>query len=200
MSVMVDHEVLPAEQLGLRTVGQVLTHLQRDNRLVVNVLIDGAEPDLGRMAAVRQAKLVDHTIFIETADPRRMALEVLEAVDAELSQAEQLKGEAADLLQRNQANHALQKLGGCLRAWAHAQESVMKTAKLLRIDLDLVRVGERALREVLVEFAEQLRAIKEALQNRDYVTLCDTLVYETTDTSRQWAAATLALRQTIQSL
>ena len=40
MSVMVDHERLEVEALGLRTVGQVLSHLQKDNRLVVNLLID----------------------------------------------------------------------------------------------------------------------------------------------------------------
>ena len=38
MSVTVDHETLQVDQLGLRTIGQVLSHLQRDNRLVVNLL------------------------------------------------------------------------------------------------------------------------------------------------------------------
>src|ERR1700748_3731182 len=38
MSVTVDDQLLEAEQMGLRTVGQVLSHVQRDNRLVVNLL------------------------------------------------------------------------------------------------------------------------------------------------------------------
>ena len=40
MSVTVDHRPLAAENLGLKTLGQVLAHLQKDNRLVVHVLID----------------------------------------------------------------------------------------------------------------------------------------------------------------
>src|ERR1700722_14470369 len=46
MSVTVDQELLAAEELGLATVGQVLAHLQSDDRLVVNLLIDGQQPDL----------------------------------------------------------------------------------------------------------------------------------------------------------
>ena len=49
MSVTVDHQPLQAEKLGLRTVGQVLAHLQKDNRLVVHVLIDGQEPAGGHL-------------------------------------------------------------------------------------------------------------------------------------------------------
>ena len=56
MSVVVDQKPLEAEHMGLKTVGQVLAHLQRDNRLVVHVLIDGQEPDLERMSAVRASR------------------------------------------------------------------------------------------------------------------------------------------------
>ena len=44
MSVTVDHEPLPVDKLGLDTVGQVLAHLQKDHRLVVQVLIMGYIP------------------------------------------------------------------------------------------------------------------------------------------------------------
>src|SRR3954452_20139049 len=93
MSVMVDHERLEVERLGLRTVGQVLSHLQRDNRLVVNLLIDGREPDLDRIGVLRQSPLADHTLFIETAEPHEMALEVLDEVENQLDEADRLKGE-----------------------------------------------------------------------------------------------------------
>ena len=41
MAVTVDRNPLAAEEMGMTTVGQVLTHLQRDNRLVVQLLIGG---------------------------------------------------------------------------------------------------------------------------------------------------------------
>lgn len=70
MSVTVDHESLAAESLGLTTIGHVLSHLQRDNRLVINLLIDGQKPDLGRLGQIRAAPLDGHTLFIETAEPQ----------------------------------------------------------------------------------------------------------------------------------
>ncbi len=87
MSVTVDSQPLCADALGFKTVGQVLSHLQRDNRLVVNVLIDGCEPDLNRLSAVKQSLLSHHTLFVETADPREMALEVLDEVETHLGEA-----------------------------------------------------------------------------------------------------------------
>src|SRR5271155_2038402 len=81
MSVIVDDQTIPAEQLGLTTLGQLLNHLQRDNRLVVHVLIDGQEPDLSRLPILRQSPLLGHTLFIETTEPRTMAMDVLLEVE-----------------------------------------------------------------------------------------------------------------------
>jgi hypothetical protein len=198
MSVTVDHRPLAAENLGLKTLGQVLAHLQKDNRLVVHVLIDGEEPDLDHLPQVKQSPVEGHTVFIETADPRQMAIEVLDEVASQLDEADRLKTEAADLLQRNQNAPAMEKLAGCFTTWQHAQESILKTAQLLRIDLTLVRGSKLSMHELFDEFAKQLKAIRVALENRDFVTLSDLLLYETTETSAQWRDAIAALRRTIQ--
>ncbi|HEY7119222.1 MAG TPA: hypothetical protein VH475_21715, partial [Tepidisphaeraceae bacterium] len=66
MSVTVDRQPLAAREMGLLTLGQLLAHLQKDNRLVVNVLIDGQAPDLAQMGTVRKLPLESHTLFIET--------------------------------------------------------------------------------------------------------------------------------------
>src|SRR5579859_4911420 len=175
MSVTVDHEPLATEQLGFKTVGQVLTHLQRGNRLVTNLLIDGRAPDLNGIHAVRLAPINGHTIFIETAEPREMASNVLDEVEEQLDDVDDLRSEAADLLQRNQPTKAMEKLSGCFAVWQTAQESVLKVAQLLRINLDLVRVDKEPLSTVLSQFAVQLRQIKTAIEHRDFVTLGDIL-------------------------
>src|SRR5580704_17734606 len=193
MPVTVDHSTLRAEELGLRTIGQVLAHLQRERRLVVHVLIDGLEPDLGRLSDVRKSPLKGHHVFIETADPREMAMDILKQVEAQLGEADRIKGEAAKLLQNNQNVRAMEKLSGCLTTWQHAQESLLGTARLLNINLEDVRVANRPLTELVLEFAEQLKQIKLSLENRDFVTLGDLLIYETTQTSADWRAALTAL-------
>ena len=197
-SITVDHQPLSAEQLGLKTVGQLLAHVQRENRLVVHVLIDGEEPDLNRLNAVQQSLLRGHTLYIETAEPRQMALEVLDEVEWQLDEADHLRAEAVELLLSNQTIKAMEKLQRCFTTWQHAEESVLKTAQLLRIDLDGVRVGEQSFRTVLGEFAEQLRAIRNALENRDFVALSDVLSYECGRMSEQWIAAIGAMRSVVE--
>jgi len=197
MSVTIDHELFDAEQIGLCTVGQVLSHLQRDNRLVINLLIDGEEPDLSLMGTLRRKPLGDHTLYIETAAPREMALEVLAEVDQQLNEADRLKSDAIDLLQKNAIERALQKLSGCFSTWQHAQESVLKTAQLLRIDLELIRTEGRSLNEMVHDFTDQLRSIKSALENRDYVSLSDILTYEATETNTRWRHALDAMREAV---
>ena len=197
MSVMVDQERLEVERLGLRTIGQVLSHLQRDNRLVVNLLIDGHEPDFDCLPQVRQSPVEKHTLFIETAEPCEMALEVLAEVEAQLEEADRLKGEAIDLLQRGLSVRAMERLSGCFTTWHNAQESVEKVARLLRIDLDDVRVADGSLADLVSEFSGHLRQIKLALEARDFVTLGDVLQYEMTETSALWRAALGAVRELV---
>jgi hypothetical protein len=197
MAVTIDHETLLADDLGLTTIGHVLSHVHTRNRLVVNLLIDGEEPDLDRMSDVKRVPLNGRTLFIETAEPRQMALDVLGEVEQQLDEADRLKGEAVDLLQRDAAVRAMERLSGCFSTWHHAQESVLKTAQLLRIDLARVSVSGQSLADVVGGFVGQLREVKQAMEDRDFVTLADVLTYEMTTTSRQWREAIGAMRGVI---
>jgi hypothetical protein len=199
MPVMVDDAPLRTDELGLRTVGQVLAHLQRANRLVVHVLIDGLEPDLDRLPEFRKSPLQDHTVFIETTDPREMAMGILREVESQLRDAGQIRNETVDFLQKNQNVRAMEKLSGCFTVWQHAQQSLLGTAQLLKLDLSQVIVDGQPLCELLNEFTTQLREIKSALENRDFVTLGDLLVYETTQTDDRWRAALAELRRIISA-
>jgi hypothetical protein len=198
MSVTIDHEPCEVESLGLSTVGQVLTHASRNNRLVVNMLIDGQQPDLERIGEIRQYPLLGKTLFIETADPRGMALDVLAEVAKQMDTADKLAADACDALRQDKASDAIGRLAGCFTIWQHAQESLLKTAQLLRIDLARVQIDGRGLNAVVGEFPEQLKLIKSCLEDRDYVTLCDILTYETTATSNSWRAALSAMQTAIR--
>lgn len=197
MSVTVDQKQLCFRELGLRTVGQVLSHLQRDNRLVVHMLIDGLEPDLSRLGTVRRETLDNHELFIETADPRDLASEALAEVAEQLKEVDRLRLDASDLLRRNQPVKAMEKLSGCFTTWLNAHESILKTAQLLRIDLATLNVGNATMMELLGEFTTQLREMKRALEDRDFVQLNDILSYEADRTTGQWRQAIGALREKI---
>ncbi|HEX8915516.1 MAG TPA: hypothetical protein VF796_24395 [Humisphaera sp.] len=196
MSVTVDHESLSVDQLGLTTVGQLLAHLQRDNRLVVNLLIDGEQPDLRQLGRVRASPLAGHVLYVETAEPQAIALDVLDEVEVELDEAERLKGEVVDLLQQNQPAPAFERMSRCFTAWNAARESIQKVTQLLRLDVERIRVGPNvALADTLTRFADHLRQLKDALEARDFVTLADVLAYEMTETTAQWRQALAAVRR-----
>lgn len=197
MSVIVDDEDLAVEQMGLTTVGQVLHHVQRDRRLVVHVLLDGAEPDLSQVGRLRAAPLAGHTLFIETAEPREVALDVLADVDAGLDDADRLKAEVVEHLQSNAPAAAMERLSGCLTAWNAARESIEKTTQLLRIDVEGIRLDDRTLAESLAAFAGQLRQVRSALEARDYVALADVLAYEMTRTTDEWRQAVAVVRRAV---
>jgi signal transduction histidine kinase len=197
MSVTVDHQPLPAEEMGLKTIGQVLAHIQKERRLVVHVLLDGEEPDLEKLSQLKAAPLLGHTLFIETTEPKKMALEVLEQVREQLAEADRLTNDAVELLRDNQNIKAMEKLRGCFSTWQHAQESVLKVAQLLRIDLAKILVDGRPFTQVLGDFVQQLKLIKTALENRDFVSLVDTLVYEVSESSANWRAAIRSMASVI---
>ena len=189
MSVIVDRQPLPADDLGLKTVGQVLAHVRRGNRLIVHLLIDGQEPDARRFKAFKKSPLAGHTLFIETIDPRQMAHQVLDEVEAQLSEADRLKSESATLLQRNQVAPAIEKLGGCFSAWQHVQESVLKVAELRRIDPQTIKVNGRAFPELLADFTASLRQIRTALDDRNFAVLTDILAHKMSRAVEQWREA-----------
>jgi hypothetical protein len=197
MSVIVDQQPLQAERLGLKNVGQVLSHLKRDNRLIVHVLIDGREPDVKRLRSIKKSPLSGHTIYIETADPRQMAHEVLDEVEAQLCEADRLKSESAMLLLKNQVAPAIEKLGGCFSAWQHAQEAVLKIAQLRRIDPHSIMVHGRRFTDLLAEFTGHLRQIRHALEGRDFATLTDILAHKMNRAVAQWREALRSFRGAI---
>ncbi len=197
MSVTVDDQPLAAESLGLRTLGQVLSHLRSRERLVVHVMIDGREPDLNQLDSLLAEPLDHRALFIETVEPKAIANDIFDQVQSLLLDAESLRAQAVTHLQSGEHADALKKLGSCFTQWNQTQSSVEKVAKLLKVDLGKVRVEQGSLQTWLGTFAQQLTGIRSALESRDYVALSDILAYEAHETSDRWQEAIDAIRTTI---
>jgi hypothetical protein len=198
MSVTVDDEPLAAETLGLSTVGHVLNHLRERQRLVVHVMIDGREPNFDEMAALRAQPIGDRTVYIETAEPQRIAADVFDQVDCLLVDAETAREQVVARLQAGEHAEALKKLGGCFTSWTQAQAAIEQVARLLRIDLGRIDMNDGTLAEWLGRFAGQLGEIRGALENRDYPLLADLLQYEAHETGGRWRDAIAAMRSTLK--
>lgn len=199
MSVTVDCKSFAIEPLGLETVGELLSHLKKKNRLVVQVLIDGQEPDLHQLPTVRQSHLRNHIVFVQTTEPARMALDALAEIQSQLDEADRLKCDAVAELQRNSTVKAMEKLSGCFSTWQHAQQSFCGVSQLLGIDPGQVRVGDHSVEQLMVDFSGRLRQIKTALEARDFVLLSELLRYGMSQAAEQWHGAIGALRNVVDS-
>ena len=197
MPITIDDQKLAPDDFGFTTVGQVLGHLQRNNRLVVNVTLNGEAPDLDRMGELRAQSLDGNELYIETVDPTEMAMSVLDEVEQQLAGTDRARLEAADLLQSDRTVKAMEKLAGCFGIWQHAQQSLLQTARLMGVDLSLLNVEGRPIVEFLQGFSAHLRTIRDALEGRDFVLLGDVLTYEMGDSARLWFVAVQSLRDAI---
>lgn len=194
MSVTVDDVRFEPASMGYTTIGEVLSHVAKNNRLVVQLLIDGSVPDLSRMDDVRSQPLDGREVFIETAPPLAIAREVLVAVDETMVTAETLREQAAEAFRVGDAPGGLGKLSGCFATWHNAQDSLAKVARLLRVDLGELKTEDgRTVAAVMSRFAENLRTLRDALEARDYVLCCDVLTYDMAELRGEFKLATAAL-------
>lgn len=193
MPVLVDEMPLDTVSLNLRTVGEVLAHVQRDGRMAVELLWDGTPPDLTIPQAVHARDIGSHQLEVTTADPRELALDAMAAMEQALGEADSARVSATDLLARNEAPAAMSKLASCLTTWHQAQQCILQSARLLKIDLNTIDVGGEPLQAMLEQFSQQLRQIKDALRNQDYVTMSDILTYELDRAGEQWRGAMTSL-------
>lgn len=193
MPVTVDHQPLDTAALDLPTIGDVLTHLREKGRIAVELTVDGKSPSNIEMETIRAQPAGEHDVAIATADPREMALDALSAMEQALQQTDDLRQTAADLLQRNEIQPAMQSLGICLTTWQQAQQCVTQSAALTGIDLNALSVDGQPMLELITCFSGQLREIRTALENQDYVSLSDILTYELSETGPAWRNAIAAL-------
>lgn len=200
LTVTIDDEPLAAKHLGMETLGHVLSHIQRDKKLVVQILIDGNEPPLAEMGALRNTKLEGHCVYIETADPLRLVDSVLTEVQRQLNEADEARIQCAGLLRQNQTQKAMERLGFCFRSWQDVQESVAKVVELIRLDLNQAIDDDGApLAGRFDHFSSQLRRIKESLQRKDFISLGDLLGHDMAQSADHWKSAIRAIRNAVST-
>ncbi len=197
MGVMIDDASLDTLSLGLQTVGDVLGHVARDDRLVVHLTIDGKTPDLDQIDVIRRSLVRDHVVYVETVDPSAIAHEVLAEVDKQLNEAQVLSDQAVANLRQGVYNEALKRLGTCFKSWSLARESLDKVSRLIRLDLETTLVDGTPMSEVIADFAKQLAEIRSALESKDYVMLADTLAFEMKPAAQKWRGALEVVKRSI---
>jgi len=192
-SIYVDDQTveLPQPTEGdLSHLGGVLAaakqHLEPEGRVVVEVALDGKTLDAQDLERQDELTLAGKEVRLYTAEPRTLATETLEQVRAALTHAGDLQEEAADLIQQDEGQQALEKVGEAVQIWLQVQQAVQNAAVLVGVDLDTVEVDGEPMTSFTNELIDRLGALKEAIANQDTVGLADTLGYEWPQIGERW--------------
>ena len=193
MHVYLDDNPYAVTNLPDKTLRQVAQEVREalgpQGRMLVGLFTDGQLVPPERIDATLDSPAERfERIDFQSAVPQILAREVLTQARALVSEATPLCEQAGELLSAGQTARAMEMLGNCLGVWSQVQESMVKSVDMLGLDLTQVAVEGRSAEEMLNGFAEQLRAVKEALENRDYVQLSDILQYELHDVAPRWEA------------
>lgn len=191
-----DAETLTVQQVAdrvreeLADRGRLLTSLTCDSQVVAT---RDLEDVLGRSANAYDS------IEFQSSDARQLVNTLLTAAAGLFEEADHRRIEAADLLNEGQTGKAMEVLSACFQAWAQIHQSIIQTSNVLHVDLSDIRAGDLDVARWLLSLADRLRALKEALESSDHVSVADILRYEFDDVSKQWNVIIGALRATAES-
>lgn len=187
MQVILDEQ--PIELAG-PSLGALLDaarkQLANGGRVVVEVCVDGRKLDEQQITDRQNENVADVSVKFTSADPKALAVDTLEQVRSRLGDAESYQKEAADLLQRDQTQNALHKVGESIEAWLQVQQAVLHSTVLLGINLDQITVGDEPAHALTTQALDRLKDVKEYIQANDTVALADALEYEWPETTAKW--------------
>lgn len=191
MHIYVDDNPYAVSGLAGKTLRQIAMDIRQDlagkKRMLVAIYTDGRLVPSDELEAVLDSPAGRYEkVDFQSAVPQTLAREVLRHAREMVAEAAPLCQQAGELLSGGQTARAMELLGNCIGVWNQVQESLVKSAGLLGLDLARLQVEGGNVNDLMEDFAAQLRQVKEALENRDYVQLSDILQYELPDVAPRW--------------
>lgn len=191
MHIYLDDNPFAVSDLAAKTLRQVAQEIRQDlaprKRMLVAIFADGKLVPPGDLDAVLDSRTDRfERVDFQSAVPQTLAREVLTQARELVAEATPICQQAGEMLSAGQTARAMELLGNCFGVWSQVQESMSRSVDLLGLDLSNLQIDGKSADQLLVEFADQLRTVKEALENRDYVQLSDILQYELQDVAPRW--------------
>ncbi len=174
--------------------------LQDSGRVIVEVRIDGVTLSPDELEQDQGGAVEAEEVRLYSADPRQLVTQALDQVHEQLGVAGKRQEEAADALQRDKPRDAMRHLGDAIHIWAQLRQAVEESVGLMGVKPDEVTCDGKPLSDAIEQLATRLRELREAVQQRDTVTLADRLAYEWPELTERWRRVLVSLgRQFVQS-
>ena len=187
MTVYLDDELIDVITDNLHSaLDGAAKHLAVSGRLVVEVRLDGRELVGDVLEKNLHRELNDAELRLYSADPRQLALTILEESRTELETAGQAQTRAADLFQEGQEDKALREISSAMAKWIKMQQAVGQSVKILGLPLDQIMIHEQRSIDLIDQLADRLKQLRDLLAARDMIGIADTLAYEWPESVDQW--------------
>ena len=196
--------------VGAGNVRQAITAaaalVEADGRMIVEVRVDGQTWTGEALDTIADDATADE-VRLTSADPIQLICDTFSDAAIALTDADQLQQSAAELLQADQTQAAMEKLNEALSIWSSVQQAVSMGVELAEIDLNKRTPPSKSSRQavgnsksgssafpspavpmanVVDSLNQQLRLVRQALESKDTVALADALLYQLPDVVRQW--------------
>ncbi len=204
MSVLIDNEAYtPSEPLPATV--QELADLIRPGiaarkRIIISIRCDGedvSEAELDRV--LEQSPTTYRQLEFITLPLRELALSALAEARQSLEKTRPLQKEITEQLSQDKIEPAVANLADCIAHWSQAHEAMLKTIRLLNLNIEKLTFDGVAVVDIVHQVAGQLSQIRDCLTARDMILLNDLLQYELTPTFGQWEGMITALYKKIES-
>ena len=177
-------------EVDARTVGQAIDAAAAiadgKGRLIVEVVVDDTPWSAGDLDIEGRLDQVAKEVRMMSADPGTLVIEAFRDTAAVLTEADSLQQEAARQIQADHRTEAMESLARAVDIWMTLQETVLKGAEAVGLNLDEVRVDDSLLSDSIARLNDWLLIIRNALSDGDQIALADTLAYEMPRVVKSW--------------
>lgn len=189
MKLYLDDESLELQGSDLATVlAAAQQHVADTGRSVVEVHIDGNEIAGDALNAYfdGRSSLGDSELRLYTADPRLLAVEVLNQVNQQLDAAHQAQTDAAEAFQQDKTSEGIKKVGEAMAIWLQVQQAVTHGSALVNLNLNDRLFEGQPVTVHIHKLVDQIKTLRDLLTQKDTLGLADTLAYEWNETTDLW--------------
>lgn len=207
MRVTLDEKAItPAKPTLAEALRSAIEAAQAQGRIIIEVHADGAPLSDELLAAPEAHQGSIGELRLVSAEPRTLVrVTLLDAADV-MEQTLKDQRAVADLLQTGEADQALARLGGIFATWQAVCDVVSKSSSLLggqweQLAVEAQEGGKpKVLEAHLRALREDLRRIRQNVEDRDWSALADTLTEEFGHQAGQWRHILTQLAKQVQAM
>jgi hypothetical protein len=186
---------IAADTIG-QAIDEAATLARRQRRLVVEVIVDGRRWTPQQLASSELRDGTADEVRFVSASASELVREIITEASTALADADALQRQAAEHLQADQRQEAMDRLGSALDVWRSVHEAVVGCAEVLAVDLGTLGPdGGTTVLEHVRGLEQRLRDVRSALENDDPVGLADTLMYDLPAVVADWQEVLQTLRR-----